>query len=131
MGDYYHGCAPVPSKDHQQFDEFIPCHPVELARRLVGEYELRVVDKGTGDADALLLAPGELARMMAEAMGQADGGEGCLGSAPALAGWGASVEVLEREGNVLESREVFDEVEALEHKAHVVESELGEPGLGC
>ena len=45
---------------------------VEVAGRLVGEEEGGVVDEGAGDGDALLLAAGELGRLVFEPIGQAD-----------------------------------------------------------
>jgi hypothetical protein len=45
---------------------------VEVAGRLVGEDEGRLIDQGAGDADSLLLAAGELARTVIEALAQAD-----------------------------------------------------------
>ena len=37
---------------------------VEVAGRLIGEHDFRIVDQGTRDRDALLLAAGKLAGMM-------------------------------------------------------------------
>ena len=45
--------------DHDVFGRF----RVEIARRLVGQQDRRVVDECPGDGDALLLAARELARM--------------------------------------------------------------------
>ena len=45
---------------------------VEVAGRLVAEEERRVVDDRARDADALLLAAGELRRVVVGAVGEAD-----------------------------------------------------------
>ena len=45
---------------------------VEIARWLVGEEKLRVIHQRAGDGDALLLASGELIRMVPEPLAQAD-----------------------------------------------------------
>ena len=45
---------------------------VEVARRLVGEQHGRARDQRAGDRDALLLAAGQLGRLVVAALGQAD-----------------------------------------------------------
>ncbi len=47
-------------------------HAVELAGRLVGEEHLRASGEGAGDADALLLASGELRRPLGGVTGETD-----------------------------------------------------------
>ena len=49
---------------------------VEVSGRLVGEQDLRLVDDGAGDRDALLLTAGELVREGAAPSGEADHLEG-------------------------------------------------------
>jgi len=49
---------------------------VQVARRLVGEKELRLIDERTRDADALLFATGELAGDVVQAMAEPDVLEG-------------------------------------------------------
>ena len=56
---------------------------VELAGRLVGEDDHRVLDQGPGDRDPLLLAARELPGAMVQAIAQADRPEQ-LGGLPAL-----------------------------------------------
>jgi len=48
---------------------------VEVAGRLAGDEQGRVVDQGAGDRDALLLAAGQLGGQRAAAIGQADRAE--------------------------------------------------------
>ena len=45
---------------------------VEVAGRLVGEHDVGPGVEGAGDGDALLLAAGQLARAVAQAVGEAD-----------------------------------------------------------
>ena len=45
---------------------------IEIAGGLVGEENLRPVDEGPGERDALLLAAGKLERVMLEPVAQAD-----------------------------------------------------------
>ena len=45
---------------------------VEIAGRFVGQHQFGLVDQGAGDGDALLLAAGKLAGMMAEPVAEAD-----------------------------------------------------------
>ena len=96
---------------------------VEVSGGLVGEEDGRVVDQGTGDADALLLSSAELAGEVAGAGAEADAIEGCPGFA--LVGHG--VEVL-GEHDVFYRGEVGDEVELLEDEADLVGAEAVELG---
>ena len=73
---------------------------VEVAGRLVGEEQRRLVHQRAGDGDALLLAAGELARQVVLAVGQADGGERRQGAAALLAERRVAVD--ERQLDVLE-----------------------------
>ena len=57
---------------------------VELARRLVGYEQLRLVRERRTDRNALLLAAGELARERVAAVEQADALEKAVGDALAL-----------------------------------------------
>ena len=56
----------------QQVEDLVAGLAVEVAGRLVAEQQRRVGDDGAGDADALLLAARELARVVVGAVGQAD-----------------------------------------------------------
>ena len=58
---------------------------VEVAGRLVGEYEARLVRKRPGDRDALLLAAAEGAGSVPEPIAQADRAEKLARAGPALA----------------------------------------------
>ena len=54
----------------------LPVAESRLPGRLVGQEDRRIVDQGAGDRDALALSAGELARLVAHPVGQADGRQG-------------------------------------------------------
>ena len=56
----------------QQIEDLVAGLAIEVAGRLVAEQQRRVGDDGAGDADALLLAARELARIVVHALGEAD-----------------------------------------------------------
>ena len=65
----------------QQFHDTLPAGGIEIAGRLVGQHQAWLVDQRTGNGDALLLAAGELGRLVLPPVGQADAlqqGEGTL-----------------------------------------------------
>ena len=94
---------------------------VEVAGRLVGQDDGRVGDDGSCDGDALALPAGELARLVAGALGEADGVQGVPGSVPGLALAG----VEEREADVFEGAGPGQEVEGLEDEADALVADLG------
>src|SRR3546814_3730484 len=89
---------------------------VEVSGRLVGEDDLRARREGAGHSDTLLLAAGELARPMGEAVSEADGADDRV--EPALIGLAAGE--VHGERDVLHGVQRGDEVEALEEEAHLV-----------
>ena len=58
----------------EQGHDFVAGARIEVARRLVGQNDVRIVDQGAGNGHALLLAAGQLRRPMAEPIAQADEG---------------------------------------------------------
>ena len=56
----------------QQLHDLVAGLRVEVAGRLVGQDDVRVVDQDAGDGHALLLAAGELHRPVVEPVAQAD-----------------------------------------------------------
>ena len=52
--------------------DLVPRLGVEFAGRFVGQHEQRLLDQGSGDGYALLLAAGELVRVMVEAFIETD-----------------------------------------------------------
>src|SRR5438874_12469767 len=76
----YHddGLAVLPIQGLEQIQNLVACLPVEISGRLVAQEQGWVSDNATGDAGALLFASGELTRIMAGTMGQADHRQRCL-----------------------------------------------------
>ncbi len=95
---------------------------VEVAGRLVGEDQRGVGDDRARHGDALLLAAGELGRVMAGAVEDADGVERGAGALAArLAGQAG---VGERELDLGERAHPRDEVEGLEDEADLVAAQV-------
>jgi hypothetical protein len=80
VGDHDDGEALVAVELFQEGEDFAAGFLVEVAGGLVGEKELGLGDQGAGDGGALHLASGELARLVGEAMAEADEVEELLGS---------------------------------------------------
>src|SRR5690606_22265636 len=59
----------------EQLDDRFAGRRVEVARRLVGEQDSRLVDERAGERDALLLAARKLRRIVVEPVGEPDAGE--------------------------------------------------------
>ena len=85
---------------------------VEVARRLVGHDDVRVVDERPRDGDALALAARELIWQVVGTVLEADGLEEVHGALRALPVADACVD--ERQGDVLERRDAREQVEVLE-----------------
>ena len=99
-----------------------PVRRVEVAGRLVGEDDLRAAGEGPGDGDALLLATGELARPVREAVAETDGVDDLV--EPRRVGLAAGER--HRERDVLDRGERRHQVEGLEDEADPVAAQLGE-----
>src|SRR6185503_6480715 len=89
---------------------------VEIAGRLVGEQQRRVVHQRPRDGDALLLAAGELVRMVAEPVAETHGLQRLGGALPPI-GSGGLARVEQRQLDVLDRGRARQQVEALEHEA--------------
>ncbi|HSJ98100.1 MAG TPA: hypothetical protein VLC53_13550, partial [Myxococcota bacterium] len=72
MGDQDQRGAALAVHLEQQLDHVLAGGRVEVAGGLVGEQQPRLAHEGARHRDALLLAAGELARIVAEALAQAD-----------------------------------------------------------
>src|SRR5690606_10407462 len=96
---------------------------VEVTGRLVGEQDRRPADERAGDRDALLLAAGKLRRVVPQAMRHAHALERLEHALLAflLAQAGA---IRQRQFDVLEDREVADQVERLEDEADLAVADL-------
>src|SRR5690606_28740184 len=97
---------------------------VEVARRLVGEQEQRIVHQRACDRDALLLATGQLERTVVEAAFESDAQREPLGLRTGLRPDAILVE--QRHFEVLEDRELRDQVERLEDEPDLAAAHLGE-----
>src|ERR1044071_10042617 len=96
-------------------DDLVAGLLIEIAGRLVGEDERRVVDQRTGDGDALALAAGELVRAVLGAVDQADALERFHGPLAPVAAAGAGVE--QRELDILQHGGARPAGEGLEDEA--------------
>ena len=88
---------------------------VEVAGGFVGEQHVRLRREGAGNGDPLLLAAGELARIVAQALAEADSLEQFSG---ALASVGAAFQ-LQGQHHVLQRIEAVEQLERLEHEAYM------------
>ena len=88
---------------------------VEIAGRLVGDQDRRVRRQRAGERDALLLAAGELRRIVVEPLGEPDRGELALGARISVAHAGE----FERHGDVFQRRHGRDQVKRLKHDADI------------
>ena len=70
--DHHDGLAVVAVERLQQIENLVAGLAIEIAGRLVAQQQRRVGDDGAGDADALLLAAGQLPRVVLRAIGEAD-----------------------------------------------------------
>lgn len=122
VGDDDDGHAETPAGVLQQLQNRLARVIVQGARRLVTEEQLRVLREGPGDGDALLLTAGELGREVLRPLLQAH----LFQHLPRVQGPGRE---LRRDLDVLERREIRDQVIELEHKAHVVSAVGGELGF--
>ena len=99
-----------------------PDQRIERGERLVEEPDLRVDGERAGDADALLLAAGELVRQIVLAALEPDQLDHLAGARLAL--FPRHALDLERKGDVVEHGEMRQQREVLEHHAHLVTPEL-------
>ena len=99
---------------------------VEVARRLVGQDELRVVDQRPRDRDALLLAARELARLVVLAARRAPRSRRHRRAFSSRSRARVAVGgVDQRQLDVLERRGAGEQVEGLEHEADLPVADLG------
>jgi hypothetical protein len=98
----------------QQFDDALAGGRIQVAGGLVGEQHRGIGGEGPGDGHPLLLAAGQLVRVMALAGGEPHFGEDGSGAFPGVFG---AVE-FHRQHDVLDGRERGHQVERLEHETH-------------
>ena len=120
VGDQDEGGATAGVEFEQQVADVLAGGMVERAGRFVGEQDARAGDEGTCQRHALLLATGQLARVVAGAMGQADLGQHLVHPCAVLASG-----QFQRQGDVLGGSQRRQQVEALEHEADLARAQLG------
>ena len=126
VGDHDDGLAELVDGGAQEGEDLATRAGVEVARRLVGEDQIRPGSQGAGDGDALLLATGELTRAMGQAVAEADGlddrAQPC--SVGAAAGQG------QRQRDVLLGVERRQQVVGLEDEPDALAAEAGQLAVG-
>jgi hypothetical protein len=106
----------------QQLEDAPAGPAIQVARGLVGKQNGRPGSEGPRQGDPLLLAAGELARVVMAAVLEAHGGEELVGAAHRI----GLPEELDREEDVLARRQIGQELKALEDEADLVPAEEGE-----
>src|SRR5216117_3815727 len=110
----------------QQVHDRLAVTGVEVSRGLVGEQDRGIAHHRARDRDSLLLAPGELHRVMLRAMHHADPLERLLHALGALRPRHATVG--ERQLDILGDGEVADQIEGLKHEADPPVADSGSLG---
>src|SRR5262249_45873227 len=128
VGDQDERQVLLPPQRLEQGDDLVPGVLVQVAGRLVGQQHVRVLDQGTGDGDALLLAAGQLAGQVLGTVAEADAVQGFARSVvPVVVG---CVERDEGGLDVLGGGQGGDQVEGLEDEAELRRSYLPDLGFG-
>jgi hypothetical protein len=120
MGDEHDRRRRFPVERLEQLDDVGARVAVEIARRLVGEENPRLIGERPRDGDALLLAARELRRKVIETIAQPHPAQQ-LARAIARAAFSAE---LQRHLHVFERRECGDQLKALEHEADFLAAQL-------
>ncbi len=122
VGDHDDRLAELVDGGAQEGEDLATRAGVQVARRLVGEDEVRPGDERAGHGDALLLTTGELARAVRQAVAEADGVDDRAQprSVRTTAGEG------QRQGDVLLGVERGQEVVGLEDEADALAAEAGQ-----
>ncbi len=97
---------------------------VEVTRRLVGEEDIRLIDKGPGDGHTLLLAAGKLIGSVQRSIHKADQVKHCHGLLTSFAGRDTAVD--QRQLDILDSTLPFEKIETLEDKAELAIAQVSE-----
>ncbi len=129
VGDQHQGGLVLFLQVEQQVDDLAARLAVQVAGRLVREQERGGGREGAGQRRALLLAAGQLAGIVGQAVAEADLRQAFLGPLEGVVAPGE----LQRHGDVLQRRHGRDQVEVLEHHADPVAPEarqrvLAHPG---
>ena len=136
VGDQHQGRAALFVEFEQQVADALASVAVEVAGGFIGKQHVRLRGKGAGNGYPLLLATGELAWRVSQALAQADTFQQVPG---AFAGVFAAVQ-LQRQHDVFQRVEAVEQLERLKYEANVlgtdtcalvfVEGAEGLPGEG-
>ena len=126
VGDHDDGLAELVDGGAQEGEDLTTRARVEVACRLVGEDQIGPGRQGAGDGDALLLATGELARAMGQAVAEADG----LDDRAQPRSVGAAAGQGQQERDVLLGVERRQQVVGLEHEPDPLPAEAGQLAVG-
>jgi len=125
VGDHYDGDSLVVEflKNAHHFNGGFA---VEIARWLVGEQDLRLIDERSRDRHALLLSSGKLAGKMSRAVRESDRGQGpfrALAHVPARAAMPA---IEHRQLDIFECGRAREEIETLKNETELFVAKVGE-----
>ena len=118
--DHQNGVA-FAMKLAQQADDGLLIGFVEIAGRLVGQNQFRMIDERASHGYALLFAAGKLRGQVLDAIGKTDAGQRGAG----FVFVGGAMEIL-REHHVFNRREIGHEVKLLEDESDFLGAEAGE-----
>src|SRR5215216_5248130 len=122
VGHEQQGGAGGFAKGEQEVDDAIAGLLVEIAGWFIGKDDPRAGGERASDGHTLLLAARQLARIMPEAVAEADMDEPVLGAGKGI---GGPFE-LERYGDVLKRGHGGDQVKGLKDNAEIIAAETGE-----
>lgn len=97
---------------------------IEVASWLVGKQDLRPIDQGSRNGDALLLAAGKLVGLVVGAVRETDAAQEIERPGPALTPANASID--KRQFDIVECGLPFDQVETLKNEAELAIAQMGQ-----
>lgn len=108
----------------EEIHDLASCDGVEIPGWFIREDDLRVIEEGTGDGDALLLSSRELAGHTREFIGESESVHECRRSCESFGGIGSRID--SRECDVFEGVETGEKIELLEDKTNFAIADIGE-----
>ena len=108
----------------EEFHDLMRRFRVEIARRLVRHDDVRIVDEGARDGDALALTARKLVGLMVGTVGKPDGFQEVHGTIAPLASADARID--ERQGDVFGCAAFRKQVEVLKYEADLLVAREGE-----
>ena len=120
-----HDRSTRPVQGLEDRDDLLGRLRIQVAGRLVGQKQIRLVDQRPRNRDALLLAAGQLGRRVTHAIRQAD----CFERLPPEAANRRALGIQQRQFDVLERARPRQQMKRLEDEADVGISEAGLLGL--